>query len=103
MRFAIWVSVLLFVAVKMAGANDSLPVLEPGSILNVGDAPLSIGHTASVEVVDWNNDGKKDLLVGTFAGGNIQLFLNTGTDAAPVFAGGERLNAGDEILSVGAG
>jgi hypothetical protein len=36
--------------------------------------------------VDWNGDGKKDLLTGE-ANGTVRIYLNTGTDAAPVFSG----------------
>jgi len=34
--------------------------------------------------VDWNSDGKKDLVIGIETG-LIRVYLNTGTDAAPVF------------------
>ena len=53
--------------------------------------------------MDWNNDGKKDLLVGTFSGGNILLFLNRGTDAEPRFSGGEKLIAGGKEFTAGFG
>lgn len=53
-------------------------------------------------VADWNNDGRKDLLVGV-AGGTVELFLNTGSDTAPVFAAGQALVAGGSVLSVGSG
>ena len=36
-------------------------------------------------VVDWNGDGKKDLLVGQFGGGKLRVYLNKGTDAEPKF------------------
>ena len=38
-------------------------------------------------VVDWNNDGRKDLLVGEWCGNGVGLFvyLNAGTDKSPVF------------------
>jgi WD40 repeat protein len=35
-------------------------------------------------VVDWNNDRRKDLLVGS-QDGSLRLYLNTGTDAEPMF------------------
>ena len=37
--------------------------------------------------MDWNNDGKKDLLLGKWqsTAGQVRLYLNVGTDAAPVF------------------
>jgi len=48
--------------------------------------------------VDYNNDGKKDLLAGDTRG-QVWLFLNTGTDAAPVLAEGVRLeSAGNTIV-----
>jgi hypothetical protein len=36
--------------------------------------------------VDWNNDGRKDLITGE-NNGQIRVFLNTNTDADPVFNG----------------
>lgn len=36
--------------------------------------------------MDWNNDGKKDLLTGENSG-NIRIYLNTNTDADPAFNG----------------
>jgi hypothetical protein len=48
--------------------------------------------------VDYNNDGKKDLLAGD-SKGHVWLFLNTGTDAAPVLAEGVQLkSAGNTIV-----
>jgi hypothetical protein len=51
--------------------------------------------------VDWNNDGKKDLLTGEYDG-SIRIYLNTGTDADPAFSGftylqaaGSKFDAGD--------
>ena len=83
--------------------KSPLPSLQAGTIIKVGDNPISIGHTASPEVVDWNNDGKKDLLVGTFENGRIMLFLNQGTDEKPVFDGGEFLTAAADEINVGYG
>ncbi|MCM2264304.1 MAG: FG-GAP-like repeat-containing protein [Desulfuromonadales bacterium] len=53
-------------------------------------------------VADWNNDGRKDLLVGV-AGGTVELFLNAGTDNAPVFGASQALKVGGSVLSVGSG
>ena len=48
--------------------------------------------------MDYNNDGKKDLLAGD-SEGQVWLFANIGTDAAPVLAEGVRLeSAGDAIV-----
>lgn len=40
--------------------------------------------------MDWNDDGKKDLLTGE-CDGMIRIYLNTNTDAEPVFTGYEYL------------
>ena len=42
--------------------------------------------------MDWNNDGKKDLLSGDTKG-QVWLFLNVGTEKEPVLASGVRLEA----------
>lgn len=36
--------------------------------------------------MDWNDDGRKDLLTGEWYG-NIRIYLNTNTDEDPVFSG----------------
>ena len=81
----------------------TLPILKAGAQIRVANKALSIGHTASPEVLDWNNDGKKDLLVGTFEAGMVMLFLNRGTDAAPQLDQGSVLQAGGKPISVGFG
>jgi hypothetical protein len=42
---------------------------------------------ATPRVVDWNNDGRKDVIVGSWGAVNngLMAFLNVGTDAAPSF------------------
>jgi len=78
--------------------------MEPGVRLEAGgkaiDAP--IGHLVPC-ALDWNGDGKKDLVVGLFQGGKVRLYLNQGTDAAPVFRGFSCLQAGAADISLPAG
>jgi hypothetical protein len=61
-----------------------------------------IGHFVPA-VADWNSDGKKDLIIGQFKEGKIQLFLNYGTDSAPLFKEAQYLQAGGEEISLPAG
>ncbi|TLM65419.1 MAG: PEGA domain-containing protein [Deltaproteobacteria bacterium] len=49
---------------------------------------------------DWNNDGRKDLLVG-LGDGTVKLFLNVGTEASPAFGGGQDVVAADSVVNVG--
>lgn len=52
-------------------------------------------------VADWNNDDRKDLLVGA-ADGTISLFLNQGSEVAPAFGAASYLLANAAPISVGA-
>ena len=52
-------------------------------------------------VVDWDNDGKHDLMIGD-AKGNVQIFLNTNTNTKPILDGGSYIKAGGGILNAGA-
>jgi len=47
--------------------------------------------------VDWNNDGKKDLVAGD-SSGQVWLFLNGGTDKAPVLAPAVPLKEGGKTI-----
>ena len=61
--------------------------LRPAQILQASGAALGTNmFTYAIPcVTDWNGDGKKDLLVGYQTAGKIEVFLNSGTDAQPVF------------------
>lgn len=70
------------------------PAFGDGVPLEVGPAgskvKIDVGDCASPDVVDWNNDGKKDLVIGANDeygpdNGKVLLFINTGTNAAPDF------------------
>lgn len=76
----------------------------PGVRLESAGKPIDAltGHLVPC-VVDWNGDGKKDLLVGQFNDGCIRLFLNQGTDSAPVFSAGVEMVAGDQPIRLDAG
>lgn len=88
---------------KSVALPANLPVLKAGMQIRAANKPLCVGHTACPEVLDWNHDGKKDLLVGTFEEGKVMLFLNQGTDAAPRFDQGRALQAGGKKIGVGFG
>lgn len=47
--------------------------------------PIQVGWEAAPRIVDWNADGKKDLLLGAMH--NLQVLINEGTNSAPEFAG----------------
>ncbi len=87
-----------FVWIFLNTGTDADPVLAAGKKLQVGGSDFKPdGGRAKPWVVDWNNDGKKDLIVGVESG-EVLLLLNTGTDKAPVFAKAVPIKAGAKNL-----
>jgi hypothetical protein len=83
---------------------QEMPNFAPGQYLLSNNKPL-LGDNAFSDpcVADFNNDGKKDLMVGYFYYGNINLYLNEGTDSDPVFGEGTKLEADGQPILVGSG
>jgi len=77
----------------------SAPAFTSVTYIKNGGGDLSVGYRSAPVVVDWNGDGKKDLLVGEVYG-NVYYFENKGTDAAPVFSGSSQLKANGTTLNV---
>jgi hypothetical protein len=69
------------------------PYLEEGVYIYDGSQPLSVDRHSTPTVVDWNNDGRKDLVIGQYTYGYIWLYLNQGTDLNPVFSGGSLIQS----------
>ena len=67
--------------------TDAEPLFDSGTILQVGDptkTDIDVGDRATATVVDWNNDLKKDLVIGAYDG-LMRIFINEGTDTEPDF------------------
>lgn len=87
----------------VTGSSEAVE-LAPGKRIEANGEPISVdvGHAVPL-AVDWDGDGRKDLLVGQFAGGKIRFYRNTGTDEAPRFEDFSYLEAGEKEISVPAG
>jgi len=63
--------------------TDDDPRFDGGTLLEVGEPGLKtaidVGQRTTPIVVDWDNDGKRDLLVGA-KDGMLRLYINEGTD-----------------------
>ncbi len=68
--------------------SDTEPSFDGGVRLQLGQPPftmdIDVGDRATPTIVDWNNDGKRDLVSGSYEG-LIYVFINEGTDTAPVY------------------
>ena len=89
--------VLLAVAAFAQTPEFASPVAieASGVAINVG-----YGGNASPFVVDWNGDGKQDLLLGQFDGGKIRYYENIGENFAPVFGDFVYLQADGSDISL---
>ena len=73
------------VSIYLNTNNSTNPILDGGTQITVGGLPLDVGDRGAPAVTDWNGDGNNDMLVGNILG-NIQVYLNTGTNSAPAFS-----------------
>ncbi|MEW6097185.1 MAG: FG-GAP-like repeat-containing protein [bacterium] len=83
-------------------SKEITPVFNSTPVLYDGKAIIKVeGNNAAPCVYDWNDDNKKDLIIGD-ANGNIWVYLNGGTDSNPVFNQGYQvLGTGSIALDVG--
>jgi hypothetical protein len=82
------------VASASAGASDELaaPVRIEAASKAIDTDP---GHAAPF-VCDFDGDGVRDLLVGQFGQGQLWIYRNEGTNAAPRLAAGVKFKDGRE-------
>ncbi len=69
--------------------TDENPTFDGGTSLQVGQAGskmnIDVGIRPTPSFVDWNNDDKRDLIVGAYYYARIHIFINEGTDTDPDF------------------
>ena len=84
------------------GTNEN-PTFDAGTTLQVGspgsEGDIDVGLRAAPTVVDWDNDGMKDLAIGAYDG-KIHLYINEGTDTEPDFLADTLVQQGSSDLIV---
>ena len=82
------------------------PLFAAGLAVNVGDilpGTLDVGDRATFDVVDWNEDGRLDLVTGNLAG-ELHVFLNSADFETPILpAPVAVLDSANEPLTVPGG
>ena len=82
--------------------TDADPEFDGGTLLEAGPAGfktvIDVGQRTTPNVVDWDNDGRRDIVVGE-KNGLVMFYRNTGTDAAWDFEAAEIiLNGGINLV-----
>ena len=78
--------------------DDPVAIVANGVPINVG-----VGGNASPFLIDWNGDGKQDLLLGQYLGGKVRFYENIGTNFDPTFGDFVYLQADGADISVSYG
>ncbi|MBM4091986.1 MAG: VCBS repeat-containing protein, partial [Planctomycetes bacterium] len=79
------------------GAPGDVMVGEPGS-----KQPINVGARATPEIVDWNNDGRYDLVVGGLDG-SVRVYINAAASGVADFRVETLVQAGGSPLVVPTG
>jgi autotransporter-associated beta strand protein len=86
--------------------TDANPSFAPSGSLEVGlpgmKTPIDVGDRAAFDIVDWNNDGRYDLVVGGIDG-KVRLYLNQADSGAADFRNEVLVMDGTNELSVPGG
>lgn len=65
--------------------TDDAPVFTPaGTLKDKSGNNIKVGSNSAPVIVDYNGDGRKDLVIGS-SYGTLELYINNGDDAAPEF------------------
>ena len=79
---------------------DATLTTEPD--IQAGGTTIDVGYSSAPVVVDWNEDGLKDLVVGRESNspGSVMLYLNSGSVGDPVFTTASYIQSGGSNIAL---
>ena len=83
--------------IENISSNENPDYKNPVQLFNTDGLPLDVYGRPSPNFVDFNGDGKRDLICGEFRDG-LTFFENVGSMENPLFAPGRPLTNGDQII-----
>ena len=81
---------------RNSGSNSTPHFSEQHLLPGEGKKVIDVGTHAAPFMIDYNNDGKNDLLVGN-GNGSLLYFANQGSSAAPLFTSPEEIEDVDGV------
>ena len=98
----LFIAGFLLMGLALTAWSTVIPVFEPAvnNTWGAGQVIMTDNNGVIPCVGDWDNDGVKDLLVGTYYNGNVYYYHNTGTNANPVFPSRTMLQADGVNIAV---
>jgi len=82
------------------GSNTHPVLTSPTVLKDVNGMIIAVDSYCTPRVVDWNEDHKKDILLGS-GRGTLVVYLNQGSDSDPVFSPPLSVEVGEVGLNVG--
>jgi hypothetical protein len=73
-------------------ANDAI-TLTKGPDVTCGGVTINVSYNSAPCIVDWNEDGHQDMLLGN-QDGYVRLYLNDGGDSVPAFSSFSYIQSG---------
>lgn len=67
--------------------------------VNCAGVMINVGSNSAPVVVDWDEDGELDMLLGNESPGNVRLYINDGSDSAPVFSSYTLVQSGSTAIT----
>ena len=99
---------MAMVALFPDGGESAAPLFGPEEIVLSGGAAIAVNGYSVPSLVDWDEDGIEDLIVGEggggFVDGKVRVYINTGSAGFPAFEGYYYVQSlGADLVRTGSG
>ncbi|MEW6620422.1 MAG: hypothetical protein AB1422_13980 [bacterium] len=93
-------NVYLYLNKNVSPQEDTSPLLSPGVKIQ-GNSDLDVGNNAAPFIIDWDKDGRDDLIIGNEEG-FVFFYKNLGANGTPSFKTGSKIKLDGAPIKVNA-